>query len=75
MAALMLIGCSATALLALALSLLVGDASRRERRDADARSARRARVLRRPVIVSASYAGAERRQTPRVATVIDRHAA
>jgi hypothetical protein len=64
MSILMIAGCLAVATLALLLSLLCGDALRRERRDEAARRERRARVFRQPVLV-ATHAGAERRVAAR----------
>jgi hypothetical protein len=63
MSAFMIAGCVAVATLALALSLLVGDALRRERREDEARRMRRARVFRQPVLVAARV-GVERRVAP-----------
>lgn len=69
MSVLMIAGCLAVATLAFLLSLLLGDALRRERRDEAARRARRARALRMPLPVARRAPPVERRVAP-VATAV-----
>lgn len=75
MTAFMIAGCLAVATLALVLSLLVGDALRRERREEDARRLRRARALRPALRIAARSGLVERRVAAAAAVTPERRRA